>query len=141
MLVVMTEIIEALQAALNRHDLDAAAALVHRDYRSEQPLHPDRAFVGGAQMRANWAAMLAGIPDFHAEIVSSAQNGATTWTEWVWTGTRTDGQPFDVAGVTLFTVEDGQIVSGRLYLEDVDRTGTGIADAVERLSGQAPEVG
>jgi ketosteroid isomerase-like protein len=67
----MTEVIRRLVAAVNAHDLDAAASLFHEDYRSEQPAHPGRAFVGRAQMRANWEAMFAGIPDFHAEICRS----------------------------------------------------------------------
>jgi limonene-1,2-epoxide hydrolase len=135
----VNDVIERLAAAMNRHDLDAAVALVHPDYRSEQPLHPDRDFVGQSQMRANWTAMFAGIPDFHAEIVRSTQDGATTWTEWSWTGARTDGQPFSMRGITLFDVQDGQIVAGRLYMEDVDQGGAGIADAVRRLSGQPPD--
>ena len=65
----MTDVIERLVVAMNAHDLDAAAGLIHEDYRSEQPAHPGRAFVGRAQMRANWEAMFAGIPDFHAEIL------------------------------------------------------------------------
>jgi hypothetical protein len=63
----MTEVIDRLIVTINAHDLDAAAAFFHAHYRSEQPAHPGRAFVGRAQMRANWAAMFAGIPDFHAE--------------------------------------------------------------------------
>jgi ketosteroid isomerase-like protein len=57
----MSDVIERLLAAMNRHDLDVAANLFHQDYRSEQPAHPDRAFRGRAQMRANWEAMFAGI--------------------------------------------------------------------------------
>jgi ketosteroid isomerase-like protein len=53
----MSEIIDRLLAAMNAHDLEAAAALFHEDYHSEQPAHPGRAFVGREQMRANWAAM------------------------------------------------------------------------------------
>ena len=135
----MTDVIDRLVAAMNAHDLDAAAALVHEDYRSEQPAHPGRAFVGGATMRANWAAMFAGIPDFHAEVVSTAQAGSTTWTEWHWSGTRTDGQSFEVRGVTLFEVHDGRITAGRLYLEDVERDAVSIEQAVEDLSGRRPE--
>jgi hypothetical protein len=44
--------------------------------------HPGRAFAGRAQMRANWEAMFAGIPGFHAEICRSVQDGETTWAEW-----------------------------------------------------------
>jgi ketosteroid isomerase-like protein len=64
----MTEVIDRLAVAVNAHDLDAAAGFFDEDYRSEQPAHPSRAFTRRAQMRANWEAMFAGIPDFHAEI-------------------------------------------------------------------------
>jgi hypothetical protein len=47
---------------------------------------------------ANWQAMFAGIPDFHAEILRSVQDGDTTWTEWHPSGTREDEQPFGVRG-------------------------------------------
>jgi len=134
----MTDVVERLAAAMNRHDLEGAVALVHEDYRSEQPAHPGRAFAGRAQMLANWEAMFAGIPDFHAEIRRSVQDGDTTWTEWRWSGTRGDGQAFAMRGVTLFEIADGQIVAGRLYMEDVERDVTGIEQAVEDLSGRRP---
>jgi limonene-1,2-epoxide hydrolase len=134
----MTEVIERLAVAMNAHDLDAVAGLIHQDYRSEQPAHPGRAFTGRAQMLANWEAMLAGIPDFCAAICRSVQDGATTWTEWRWSGTRSDGRAFEVRGVTLFEVTDDQVVAGRLYMEDVERDVTGIEQAVEALSGRRP---
>ena len=134
----MTEVIGRLAVAMNARDLDAVAGLIHEDYRSEQPAHPGRAFAGRAQMLANWEAMLAGIPDFHAEICRSVQDGDTTWTEWRWSGTRSDGQAFAMRGVTLFEITDGQIVAGRLYMEDVERDVTGIEQAVEALSGRRP---
>jgi limonene-1,2-epoxide hydrolase len=134
----MTEVIDRLAVAMNAHDLDAAAGFFHEDYRSEQPAHPGRAFAGRAQMRANWEAMFAGVPDFHAEICRSVQDGDTTWTEWRWSGTRSDGQAFAMRGVTLFEITDGQIVAGRLYMEDVERDVTGIEQAVEALSGRRP---
>ena len=94
----MTEVIDRLAAAVNAHDLDAVAGLIHEDYRSEQPAHPGRAFAGRAQMLANWEAMLAGIPDFCAEICRSVQDGDTTWTEWRWSGTAATGRPLRCAG-------------------------------------------
>ena len=134
----MTEVIDRLAAAVNAHDLDAVAGLIHQDYRSEQPVHPGRAFAGRAQMLANWEAMLAGIPDLCAEICRSVQDGDTTWTEWRWSGTRGDGQAFEMRGVTLFEVTGGQVVAGRLYMEDVERGVVGIDQAVEDLSGRRP---
>jgi SnoaL-like domain len=89
-------------------------------------------------MLANWEAMLAGIPDFCAEICGSVQDGDTTWTEWRWSGSRSDGQAFEMRGVTLFEVAGGQIVAGRLYLEDVEPDVVSIEQAVEDLSGRRP---
>jgi len=134
----MSEVIDRLVVAMNAHDLDAAAGFFHVDYRSEQPAHPGRAFAGRAQMRANWEAMFAGVPAFRAEICRSVQDGDTTWTEWLWSGTRSDGQAFAVRGVTLFEIADGQIVAGRLYMEDVEQEFTGIEQAVQDLSGRRP---
>jgi len=134
----ISEVIDRLVVAMNAHDLDAAARYFHEDYRSEQPEHPGRAFVGRAQMRANWEAMFAGIPDFHAEICRSVQDGGTTWTEWRWSGTRSDGQAFEMPGVTLFEISDDQLVAGRLYLEEVEREVAGIERAVEAVSGRRP---
>ena len=134
----MTDVIDRLVTAMNAHDLDAVTALIHENYRSTQPAHPGRAFVGRDQMRANWEAMFAGIPDFHAAVTRSVQDGDTTWSEWHWSGTRSDGQPFEVRGVALFEIVDGQIVAGRLYLEDVELQPASIEDAVEALSGHRP---
>ena len=85
----------ALAEAMNAHDIDAFVSLFAADYDSRQPAHPDRAFVGRDQVRANWSAVFAGVPDFHAELVAKAVeadtygvNGAgaaRTRTEVAWT--------------------------------------------------------
>ena len=134
----MTEVIDRLVVAMNAHDLDAAAGFFHEDYRSAQPAHPGRVFVGRAQMRANWESMFAGVPDFGAEICRSVRDGDTTWTEWRWSGTRSDGQAFEMRGVTLFEITDDQIVAGWLYMEEVEREVAGIEQAVQSLSGRRP---
>ena len=36
------DVFERLHDAQNRHDLDAFVACFDSDYRSEQPVHPDR---------------------------------------------------------------------------------------------------
>jgi len=136
--VCMAEVMNRLVSAMNAHDLDTSAALFDVDYRSSQPAHPGRTFTGREQMRANWAAMFAGIPDFRAELVRSVDDVQITWSEWHWSGTRTDGQAFEMRGVTLFEIADDVIVAGRLYLEDVERDLIGIDEVVETLSGQRP---
>ena len=116
----VTKVIERLCDAQNRHDLDTFVACFDPRYRSEQPVHPDRAFVGREQVRRNWAAVFAGVPDFRAELVRSAEVGDTGWAEWHWHGTRSDGTRLEMRGVTIFAVRDDRIVWGRLYLEEVE---------------------
>ncbi len=67
----MSQVIQRLHSAFNDHELEAAAEVFHESYSSVQPAHPARAFVGRAQMHANWAAIFAAIPDFHAEVLRS----------------------------------------------------------------------
>ena len=125
---------ERLAAAMNAHDIEAHVACFAEDYRSEQPVHPDRGFGGRDQVRANWSAIFAGIPDFEAELVRTAAEGDTVWSEWRWRGTRDTGSPLDMAGVIVCGVRDGLIAWGRLYVEDVQRSGEGIDAAVRRMA-------
>jgi hypothetical protein len=129
----LTDVLERLRDAQNDHDLDAFVACFDPGYRSEQPVHPDRAFVGGGQVRANWAEVFAGVPDFRAELLRSAREGDTGWAEWHWHGTRTDGTRLDMRGVTIFGIRDDRIAWGRLYLEDV-QAGQGIDQAVRHMA-------
>jgi hypothetical protein len=62
----------ALAEAMNAHYIDAFVSLSAPDYESQQPAHPDRAFVGRDQVRANWSAVFEGVPDFCAELVATA---------------------------------------------------------------------
>ena len=129
-----TEVLERLRDAQNRHDLDAFVACFDPGYRSEQPVHPDRGFIGSKQVRKNWAEVFAGVPDFHAELLRSAHHGDTGWAEWRWHGTRTDGTRLDMRGVTIFGVRNDRIVWGRLYLEDVEVAGHDIDQVVRRMT-------
>ena len=62
------DVLERLRDAQNRHDLDAFLDCFDSGYRSEQPVHPDRAFTGQEQVRRNWTAVFDGMPDFRAEL-------------------------------------------------------------------------
>jgi hypothetical protein len=133
------EVLDRLERAMNAHDLEAFLACFHSEYRSEQPAHPNRGFGGREQVEKNWAAMFAGIPDFHAELLASAVADDTVWAEWHWTGTREDGSAVDLRGVTLFGTEGREIAWGRLYMEDVEEQGENIDETVRRLSGHDQE--
>ena len=66
------EVLERMHRAVNQHDLEAFVACFHPEYRSEQPVHPNRGFGGREQVRTNWKALFEGIPDFHAELLATA---------------------------------------------------------------------
>ena len=134
---VTAEPLERLRDAQNRHDLDSFVDCFDPAYRSEQPVHPDRAFTGREQVRRNWAAVFDGVPDFQAELLGSAQAGDAHWAEWYWHGTRVDGTRLEMCGVTIFGIQHDRIVWGRLYLEDVDRSGGNIDQAVRRITTTA----
>ena len=126
----------ALAEAMNAHDLEAFVSLFAPEYNSQQPVHPDRAFVGRDQVRANWSAVFSGVPDFSAELVASAVRDDTLWSEWRWRGTHADGSRLDMAGVIVFGVQGGTIAWARLYVEPVESGGEGIDAAVRDMSGR-----
>ena len=128
-------LIERLTAAQNAHDLESMLACFHADYRSEQPLFPARTFTGVDQVRANWAALLDAIPDFHADTVRTAVDGDTVFSEVHWTGTKADGTPLDERGVLIMGVRDDHVTWGRLYVDEVARESAGIDTVVRRLAG------
>src|SRR3954447_8676708 len=132
---------ERLGAAINAHDLDAFVGLFAEGYRSEQPAHPNRAFRGADQVRANWASVFAGIPDLAADLLTSATVGEDVeMGEWSWHGSHVDGTDFAMTGVIVVGIEDDRIAWGRLYMEPVERGGVDIEEMV-RETYRPPERG
>ncbi len=128
------DVLERLRDAANRHDLDAFVDCFDSDYHSKQPAHPDWGFTGREQVRRNWAAVFDSVPDFRAELLRSAKVEEAHWAEWYWHGTRADGTRLEMRGVTIFGIQHGRILWGRLYVEDVDRSSGNIDQAVRRMT-------
>jgi hypothetical protein len=124
-------VVERLNDAFNARDIEAMVALFAPDYDSVQPAHPDRAFTGREQVRQNWSAVFAGVPDFRSELVGTCADGETVWSEWRWQGTG-----LDMAGVIVMGIRDEQIAWARLYVEPVEQAGAGIDAAVQRMTGE-----
>jgi len=129
-------LVRRLHAAMNSHDLEALVACFDEDYESAQPAHPDRAFRGREQVRANWSAIFSGVPDFRAELVRSNAAGDTAWSEWRWVGTQADGDRLDMAGVIVLGVRDDHVAWARLYIEPIERAGAGIDAAVRDITAE-----
>jgi len=125
-----------LAEAMNRHDAQGMAACMAPDYRSEQPVHPNRAFTGNEQVVANWTGMFAGVPDMKIECVAEDTVGSRSWSEWNWTGHYPDGSDFAVRGVIIAGLrDDGLIQWMRLYVEPVEQDSAAIEEVVRQLSG------
>ena len=129
-------VVARLRAAMNARDIEAFVACFAADYDSAQPAHPDRAFRGREQVRANWSAVFAGVPDFRAELVRVAAVGDTVWSEWRWEGTQTDGERLEMVGVIVSGVRDDRVAWARLYVEPVERGGAGIDAAVRDMTAE-----
>jgi ketosteroid isomerase-like protein len=115
----MTIIAQRLQEAINSHDIEVFVSLFDPNYQSEQPVYPDRAFGGSDQVRTNWTNIFSGVPDIHADLLRYGESGDTVWSEWYWSGTRVNGDKFEMAGVILMGVRENRIVWGRLYMNPV----------------------
>ena len=133
-------VFERLVQAQNAHDLEAMLECFDPGYRSQQPAHPARAFTGADQVRKNWSALLTAIRDFRADVLRTAVNGETVWSEAHWSGTKADGSSLDEMIVTIFGIRDGRVVWGRLYGEEVEREGADIDETVRQIAGTGGNV-
>jgi ketosteroid isomerase-like protein len=124
------EMVDRLLRATNDHDLEGVEACFAEDYENETPAHPGRSFRGRAQVRRNWEQIFAFVPDLRAEVLDSAVDGESAWTEWAMTGTRRDGTPHHMRGVIVFAVRGGLAIRARFYLEPVDESSGSVDQAV-----------
>jgi steroid delta-isomerase-like uncharacterized protein len=109
--------------AFNRHDLDAIMAFFADDCvfylpRGSEPW--GQRFVGKAAVREGLATRFSGIPDVHYGDDRHSVCGTLGVSEWLLTGTRTDGAHIEVRGVDLLEFEDGKIIRKDSYWKIVE---------------------
>jgi ketosteroid isomerase-like protein len=123
--------VRRMVAAANRHDLDEMVSLFAEDYENITPVHPARSFKGSAQVRKNWAALFAGLPDLTLTVHDASTGpGGKVWMEWSNRGTRPDGSVTRSAGVSILTVRDDRIAAAHFYLEPVEHVSGDVNEAV-----------
>jgi hypothetical protein len=119
-------VLQRMSDAINAHDVDAFVSCLTNDYQGEQPLHPESALIGLAQVRENWTALFAKVPDLRATLVASTIDDDFAWAEWHWQGTRTSGSALNLRGVSVTGLRNGIIAWARIYMEPIhDRSSTG----------------
>jgi ketosteroid isomerase-like protein len=129
-------LIQRLLEAVNAHDLDAIERCFAPHFVNETPAHPARSFAGNDQVRRNWSQILGGVPDLSTRILRQTVDGDIAWTEWEMRGTRRDGAPHLVRGVSIFGADDGRFTWVRFYLEPVEQGGPAIDDAIRAQVGR-----
>jgi ketosteroid isomerase-like protein len=120
---VTTETLERLVAAFNAHDLDAVMAFFADDCVLEMPRGPDpwgRRLEGRERVREGLRSRFAGIPDVHYGDDRHWVAGDRGCSEWLLTGTTTEGERIAVRGCDLFAFRDGMIVRKDSYWKIVD---------------------
>ena len=128
-------LVQRLERAINDHDLDAVVACFSADYHNETPVHPARSFRGRDQVRHNWQQILGSLPDLRAVLLRWTVDNGTIWAEWDWSGTRADGAPLTMRGVTVLGVDRDTAEWARFYMEPVSDDGIGVAAAVRDQVG------
>jgi ketosteroid isomerase-like protein len=107
------DVIRAVTAAFDRHDLAGIIAHFADDAIFEGPRGPEawgQRFVGRDAIRAAFAGRFEGIPDVRYGGDAHFVDGDRGASEWTLTGTTTTGQRIEVRGCDLWTFRDGKIV-------------------------------
>jgi ketosteroid isomerase-like protein len=120
---VTVETLERLLDAFNAHDIDAVMSFFADDCVLEMPRGPDswgRRLDGRERVREGLASRFAGIPDVHYGDDRHWVAGDRGCSEWLLTGTSTEGELIEVRGCDLFEFSGGKIVRKDSYWKIVE---------------------
>jgi steroid delta-isomerase-like uncharacterized protein len=115
---VSIETLDALMDAFNAHDLDAIMTYFADDCSFDTSQGPEpwgRRLTGSEAVRAGLAARFDGVPDVHYAADRHWVSGNRGVSEWLVTGTTTDGQKLRVRGCDLWEFTDGKIARKDSY--------------------------
>jgi ketosteroid isomerase-like protein len=130
-----TQFVGRFTAAVASHDADSVVTCFTEDCEFVLPQHPARSFVGRSQARTNWSTIFAAVPDLQVSARDTVDDGDRCWVEWEYTGTRTDGQPHHMRGVTIIDLDDAaRLRSARFYVDYVDTDSTSIGEHLQSLT-------
>jgi ketosteroid isomerase-like protein len=118
-----SETLERLLAAFNAHDLDAVMSFFADDCVLEMPRGPNPwglRFEGRDGVRDGLARRFAGVPNVHYGEDRHWVSGSRGCSEWLLTGTTSDGTTIEVRGCDLFEFRDGRIARKDSYWKIVE---------------------
>ena len=115
---ITTEWLQAFADAFNRHDADAIMSFMTDDCVFEASAGPEACgarFEGPDAVRAAFEDVWATYPDAHWGDARHLVCGDHGVSEWIFTGTRSDGARAEVHGCDLFRFRDGKIALKNSY--------------------------
>ena len=110
--------LQSFADAFNAHDLKAIMAHLTDDCVFEASAGPDangEKFSGQEQVRKAFEQVFATYPDAHWGAAKHVVSGDRGFSEWIFTGTKTDGTKVEVTGCDLFTFRNGKIAVKNSY--------------------------
>lgn len=121
---ISVETVKAILDAFNAHDLDAIMEFFSDDCSLDMPRGPDpwgQRFVGKADVRAGLATRFTGLPNVRYSDDRHWISGNMVVSEWLLTGTRTDGVQVKVRGCDHYEFRDGKVVRKDAYWKIVEK--------------------
>jgi ketosteroid isomerase-like protein len=115
---VTSAFLQTFADAFNAHDSKAIMAHMTDDCVFEASSGPDangEKFMGREQVKKAFEAVFATFPDARWSNARHFISGDRGLSEWVFTGTRSDGTKVEVTGCDVFTFKDGKIAVKNSY--------------------------
>ena len=109
---VSEDFLQSFADAFNAHDLKAIMFHMTDDCVFEASMGPDfdgEKFTGQEQVRSAFENVFTTFPDAHWGNAKHFISGNRGFSEWIFTGTKSDGTRVEVTGCDLFTFKDGKI--------------------------------
>lgn len=110
--------LQSFADAFNAHDLELIMSHMTDDCVFEASAGPDsdgEKFSGQDDVRKAFGNVFATFPDAHWGNTKHFISGDRGFSEWLFTGTKTDGTRVEVTGCDLFTFRDGKIAIKNSY--------------------------
>jgi len=109
---VTVQFLQSFVDAFNAHDVAAIMSQMTDDCVFEASAGPDfngEKFTGQQQVKEAFEKVFETFPDAHWGNPRHFVSGDRGFSEWIFTGTKTDGTNVEVTGCDLFTFKDGKI--------------------------------
>ena len=115
---VTEDFLQSFADAFNAHDLKAIMSHMTDDCVFQASAGPNKdgeKFTGQQEVKKAFEMVFATFPDARWNNPRHVISGERGFTEWTFTGTRSDGTKVEVTGCDLFTFKDGKIAVKNSY--------------------------